>query len=162
MAITNYKKKFNNKDTHSPVKAVIKIKTTEIYFNYNIFIFKRQMQIVTFCSLHFFAKCTKQSSVIKILIMSDKIFILQIILNPSNLKSFLVLILARVQLEDCSLNSFVKKLRWTIVIMNLVVIAQFFKIIYTSIFKHILAVCSTQNRFFRSVLTYFRTVETNG
>lgn len=61
---------------------------------------KRQMQMVASRISHSFAKCAEQSLIIRALIISDGISTLWITLNPSDLRSFLVLILAGVPFEN--------------------------------------------------------------
>lgn len=93
--------------------------------------------------------------------ISDRMSTIWITLNPSNLWSFLILILAKVQLGDNSSNAFAEEFKQATAIINLMAIAQFFEAIYTSIFKRFLAARSIENRLFGPVLTYFRTVKTN-
>lgn len=93
--------------------------------------------------------------------ISDRMSTIWIMLNPSNLWSFLVLILAKVQLGDNSLNASVEEFGQAMAIINLMAIAQFFEAICTNIFKRFLAARSTKSRLLRPVLTYFRIVKTN-
>lgn len=72
-----------------------------------------------------------------------------IILNPSNFRSFLVLILAKVRLKDSSSNAFIKKFGQATIIIDLVALAKFFEATCTSIFKHILATRSTKSGLLR-------------
>ena len=72
------------------------------------------------------------------------------------------MIFANIWLRDNGLNTSAKKFIQAIVVINVIVIAQFFEAICTSIFKQFLTVKSTKGRFFRSVLIYFGIVEING
>lgn len=66
------------------------------------------------------------------------------------------------KLKNSDLNTSAQVFRQAVAIINLVTIAHFFETTCISIFKRFLAVGLTNNRFFRSVLTYFRIVKTNG
>lgn len=59
------------------------------------------------------------------------------------------------------MNVFIKKFKWTIIIINLVTIAQFFKIIYIGIFNYFLVIWFIENRLFKIVLTYFEIIKIN-
>lgn len=64
---------------------MIEIKIFGRYTNPTILILKHRLQIVASPSPHLFAKCAEQTLFIRKLIISDVMFILWIMLNPSNL-----------------------------------------------------------------------------
>lgn len=109
----------------------------------------------------FFAKCIEQSLFIKMLMISNRICTMWIMLNLSDLQSFLILIFAKVQLRNSNLNTSVKKFRQATAIINLLAIAQFFKATCTGIFKRLLAAKFTEDGLFGLVSTYFGKVEIN-
>ena len=88
--------------------------------------------------------------------------VLWIILNSSNLRSFLVLILASVKYESLEISNITDVFVYTIAIINPIAITQFFETISTGIFDHMLPARSNHGGFLVHVFTYFGTVETNG
>lgn len=72
------------------------------------------------------------------------------------------MILVRVQFENNDSNTFTKKFKQTIAVMNLIAMAQFFEAIYISIFKHFLAARSIKKELLRLVSTYYGMIEING
>ncbi len=121
-----------------------------------------QVQIIAFHSPHFFVNCVEQNLFIRLLMFSNEISIIWIMLNLSDLCSFLVLILANVRLKNSNSSTFAKELRRTTTVINLMTVAQFFKAICTSIFKCLLKTGPTGERLFEPVLIYYKMVETNG
>lgn len=143
-------------------KAVAEIKTTEKYFNPTIFTLECHVQIVVSCSLHFFAKYFEQNLIIRALIISNGMFSVWIKLNLLELFSFLILIFAKVQLENNRSATFAGEFRRVTAIINPVTIAQFFETTCTSIFKCLFAAGSTKSGLFGPVSTYFDIIKTNG
>lgn len=95
------------------------------------------------------------------LIISNKIFILSITLNPSDYQNFMVLIFFDMGFDDNRLTTFIEKFLQVIAIMNLIAITQFFEIIYTAIFKLFLIIESIKDNLLGLVLTYFEMVKIN-
>lgn len=126
------------------------------------FTLKCQVQIIASHSPHLFTKCAKQSLFIRALMISNGISILWITLNPSDLQSFLVLIFADVWFENNGPTNSTKEFRQAKSIINLLVLAQFFKTIYTGIFKYLLIIRSIKRGLLGIVSIYFGTLETNG
>lgn len=83
-----------------------------------------------------FVRYTNQAIYIKALIISNKIFVLWIILNPLDLRSFFVFILAGIRYEGSKSNNTADIFARVTVTMNLIVVAQFFEIISINIFDH--------------------------
>lgn len=84
-------------------------------------------------------------------------------LNPSDLRSPLVLSLAGVKLDPALLDTTaIKNLQESTATMNSVAIAQSFDVICKEIFEYLLAAGSKTGGIFGPVSTYFGTVETNG
>lgn len=82
-------------------------------------------------------------------------------INPSNLQSMLILILADMQYKDnCGISSTKTFIQMT-AIMNFVTVACLFEAIYYSIFEYLLAASSEDRRLLGPVSTYFSIVETN-
>lgn len=79
---------------------------------------------------HSFVKYIKQKEIIIVLIISDGILTMWIMLNPLDIRIFMILIFADIQFKDNSLIISTQKLKQVNAIMNLVTIAQFFKAIY--------------------------------
>lgn len=129
--------------------------------NLAIFLLERHIQIVTSCSSHSFSKYAKQSLFIKVLIISNKMATLQIKLNLSNLRSFLVLIFAVVRFGENEETTSAEDFQQVTTIINPVVVTQFFETIYTSIFKGFFITEITNGGFLGSVSTYFETIEMN-
>ncbi len=94
--------------------------------------------------------------------ISGRIFTIRIILNLSDLCSFLVLILAGVCFEDNGSSTSTEEFRRATAVLNPVAVAQFFETTYTNIFKRLLAAGSTREGLLGPVSTYYRMVETNG
>lgn len=86
---------------------------------------------------------------------------LWIILNLLDFQSFLILIFADVQFENNTSTTSIKEFGWVIVIMNLIVIAQFFETVYTKIFINLLVVEFIKNSFLGSISIYFKTIKIN-
>lgn len=126
--------------------SAAKIKITGKCSNPAIFTLERQVQIIAFRFPHFFAKCAKQSLFIKALMTNDGMFTIWITLNPSDLWSFLVLILAGVQLGGNGSNAFAEEFRRATATMNPVAVAQFYEATCTGIFKRLLAAQSTKGK----------------
>ncbi len=143
-------------------KAAVEIKTTGKCTNPAILTLERQLQIVASHSPHSFAKCAEQNLFIRSLMISNGMSIIWITLNPSDFRSFLVLILASVRLEDSGSSTSAEKFRWATAVMNPVAVAQFFEAICTGILKRLLAAGSTGEGLRGPVSTYYGTVETNG
>lgn len=61
--------------------------------------------------------------------------IIWIMLNLTDIYSFLVLILASMRFKYNDLNTFIEEFKQAIMVINLIAIAQFFEVIYISIFK---------------------------
>ncbi len=120
------------------------------------------MQIVAFRSPHSFSKCVEQNLFIRSFIMSDGMSTIWITLNPLDLCSFVVLILAGVRLKDSGSSTSAEEFRWTTAVMNPLTVAQFFEATCTGIFKRLLAAGSTGRGQLGPVSTYYGTVETNG
>lgn len=93
--------------------------------------------------------------------ISNKISSIWITLNPSDLCSFFVLILARVRLEDNRSATSAGEFGRVMAIMNLLTIAQFFKATYTSIFNCLFAAGFTEGGLLGPLSTYFGIVKTN-
>lgn len=143
-------------------KAAAEIKIIRKCTNPAILILEQQMQIVAFRSPHSFAKCVKQNLFIRLFMISDGMSTIWIMLNLSNLCSFLVLILASVRLEDSGSSISAEKFRRAIAMMNLVALAQFFEAPYTSIFKRHVGAGSMGEGLLEPVSIYYGMVETNG
>lgn len=120
------------------------------------------MQIITFRSPYWFAKCAKQSLFIRALMISNKIPTLWITLNSSNLQNFLVLILIGMRFKNNRPTSLVKDFRQAIAMMNLITIAQFFEAICIANFKQFLVAEFIKSDLLEPVLIYFEIIETNG
>lgn len=88
--------------------------------------------------------------------------VLWITLNPSDLRSFLVLVLAGMRFVDNDQNISADLFAQTTATMNLVAVAKFFEATCTGIFEHLLAAGSQEGGLLGPVSTYFGTVETNG
>ena len=67
--------------------------------------------------------------------MSNRMPIIWIMLNLTDIYSFLVLILASMRFKYNDLNTFIEEFKQAIMVINLIAIAQFFEVIYISIFK---------------------------
>ena len=98
----------------------------------------------------------------KATMISDGMLVLWITLNPSDFRSFLVLVLAGVRYESSESNRTADAFAFATATMNLLAIAQFFEAICTSIFKHLLATGPKNGGLPGPVSTYFGKVETNG
>ncbi len=142
-------------------KAAAEIKTNGKYTNPAILTLEHQVQIVASRSPHSFAKCAKQNLFIRLLMINNGMSIIWITLNPSDLHSFLVLILAGMRLEDSGLSTSAKEFRRATAVINLVAVAQFFEATCTGIFKHLLAARFTGEGLLRPLSTYYEIVETN-
>ncbi len=94
--------------------------------------------------------------------ISDGMSTIWITLNPSDLRSFLVLILAGMRLDDSGSSTFAKEFNQATAVMNPVAVAQFFEATCTGFFKHLLATGFTGEGLLGPVSTYYGTVETNG
>ncbi len=92
-------------------KAAAEIKTTGKCTNPVILTLGRHVQIVASRSPHSFAKCAEQNLFIRSLMISDGMSTVWITLNPSDLRSFLVLILAGVRLGDSGSNTSAEEFR---------------------------------------------------
>lgn len=104
---------------------------------------------------HLFAKCADQAIHIKILMISDGIPILLITSNPSNFQSFLILNLADMQYKKSKNNNAANIFAYATSIINFLVVAQFFKTIYKSIFKHLFAAGSRDGGLVMPIPMYF-------
>ena len=91
------------KETHALVDAItfsqleaaaIEIKKTGKCTDSTIFKLERQVQVVAVTTPHSFAKCADQAIHMKALMLSDGMPVLWIMINPSDLRSVLVLVLA--------------------------------------------------------------------
>ncbi len=129
--------------------------------NPTILTLERQVQIVAFRFSHSFAKCIEQNLFIRSLMIRNGMSTIWIILNLSDLRSFLVLILVGIRLEDRGLSTSTKEIRWAKAVMNLVAVAQFFEATWTCIFKRFLAARSMGIGLLEPVSTYYEMVETN-
>lgn len=136
--------------------------TTNRCTNLAISTLKCQVQIIASCSPHLFTKCAEQSLFIRALMISDGMSILWITLNLSNLQSFLVLIFADVRFENNRPTNSTEEFRQAKSIMNPIAVVQFFKAIYTGIFKCFLATRSIERGLLGTVSIYFGMLETNG
>ncbi len=142
-------------------KLVEEMKATEKCTNLTILKFERQVHIVAAQTPHLFARCADQAIYIKALMIRDKIQVLWIVLNPMDIRSFLVLVLAGVEYKGSESNGTTETFTRVIVIINPVVVAHCFETICMRIFEYLLAAGSDCGGFLRPVSTYFRTVETN-
>ncbi len=77
--------------------AAAKIKKTDKCTDPDILTLEQQVQIVAFKSPHSFTKCVNQATYIKTLMVNDGMPVLWIMINPSDLQSPLILILADMQ-----------------------------------------------------------------
>ncbi|WP_375449088.1 hypothetical protein [uncultured Nostoc sp.] len=123
---------------------------------------ERQVQIVASKTPHCFAKCANQAIHIKALMLSDGMPVLWITINPSDLQSTLVLILAGMRYEDNGVNNSAEAFARMTATMNPVAVARFFEATCRGIFEHLLAAGSKDGWLLGPVSTYFGTVETNG
>lgn len=82
-------------------------------------------------------------------------------LNPSDLRSFLILIFTGVQLRDSSSNVSTEEFGQAKTIINPVAMSQFFEATCVTIFKRFLAARSTKSRLLGPVSTYYGIVEIN-
>lgn len=144
------------------IKAAAEIKTTEKCSNPAILILECYIQIVASRFPHSFVKCFEQRLIIRALMISNGISPIWVTLNVSDFCSFLILILAEVQLENNGLVISTGEFGKITAIMNPVAVAQFFEAACTSIFKRLFAARSTQSSLLGPVSTYFGTMETNG
>lgn len=88
---------------------------------------ERQIQVVGHKAPHSHAKCAEQAVPIKALMVSDGMPSLWIMLNPSDLKSPLVLSLAGVEFEtDIASHTAIAKIREKTATMNPVAVASIF------------------------------------
>ncbi len=123
---------------------------------------KKQVQIVASKSPHSFIECTKQATHIKTLILNDRILVLWIMINLSDPRNLLILILTSMQYKFNSANTSAKAFARMIAIMNpIAVFAHFFELTYCCIFEHLLAAGSKDRVFLGLIFTYFGIVETN-
>ena len=149
--------------TLSQLEAVAaEIKETVKCTDPDILMLKQQVQIVTSKTPHSFAKCANQATHFKTLMLSNRMPVLWITINPFDLRSTLVLILAGMRYEDNGVNNSVEVFARMTATMNPVAVTRFFEAICRSIFEYLLAAGYKDGGFFGPVSTYFGTVETNG
>ncbi len=94
--------------------------------------------------------------------ISDGMSTIWIMLNLSDLHSFLLLIFTGRHLKDSSLSTSAEKFRQATIVMNLVAVVQFFKATCTGIFKHLLVAGFMGGKLLRLVSNYYKTVKTDG
>ena len=115
------------------------IKETGKCIDPDILMIKRQVQIVASKTPYYFAKCAKQATHIKVLMLSDRMSMLWITINPSDLQSTLVLIFADIRYKDNGVNNSAEAFARLTATMNPVAMARFFEATCRSIFEHLLA-----------------------
>ena len=91
--------------------------------------------------------------------ISDGMPVVSIILNPSDLRSFWVLVIAGMRYESSESKDKEDGFAHFTKTMNPVAVAQYFEAIYTSIFEHLLALGSNNDGLLGPMSTYFGTVE---
>ena len=144
-------------------RAAGEIKRTGKCTDPNIFALERQVQVVTRLAPNSYAKCHEQAVYIKALMVNNGMPVLWITLNPSDLKSALVLTLAGVQISDANAGSeSASRFRAATATMNPVAVAQFFEATCATVFDGLLHDGVSGTGFLGPVSTYFGTVETNG
>lgn len=142
--------------------AAVEIRKTGKYTDPDILTLERQVQIIASKTPHSFAKCANKATHIKALMLSDGIPVLWITINPSDLQSTLVLILAGMRYQDNGINNSAEVLARKTAIMNPVAVTYFFEATCHGIFEHLLVAGSKDEGLLGPVSTYFGTVETNG
>ena len=144
-------------------RAAVEIKATGKCTDSDIFALERQVQVVAKSAPNSYAKCYEQAVYIKALTINHGMPALWITLNPSDLKSPLVLTLAGVQILDANHRTeSASHLHAATATMNPVAVAQFFEATCSAIFENLLHHGSTNSGLLGPVSTYFGTVETNG
>lgn len=150
-----------NSISHSQLEhAAAEIRSTGKCSNPTILSFECQVQVVVGRASNSFAKYAEQTAYIKVLMVRNGMLIIWMMLNPNDLKSKLVLMLARVQYEIDSRAT--ANIHAATVTMNPVAIAQFFSATCKGIFDHLLAFGTNDKGLFGPISMYFGTVEING
>ena len=143
-------------------RAASEIKATGKCTDGDIFALERQVQVVARSAPNSYAKCYEQAIYIKALMVDHGMPALWITINPSDLKSPLVLTLAGVEILDANHRAqSVSYLYAATATMNPIAVAQFFEATCSAIFDYLLHHGSTGLGLLGPVSTYFGTVETN-
>ena len=109
------------------------------------------------------AKCYEQAFYIKALMVNDGMPALWIALNPSDLKSTLVLTLAGVRIPDSDgQNQSASRLHSATATMISVAVAQFFEATCSAVYENLLQDGLADSGLLGPISTCFRTVGTNG
>ena len=144
-------------------RAAAEIKATGTFTDSYIFALELQVQVVAKSAPNSYAKCYEQAVYIKALMVNHGMPALWITLNPSDLKSTLVLTLAGVQIsESQSPNQNATSFYSAVATMNPIAVAQFFETICSAVFENLLSSDAIHSGFLGPVSTYFGIVETNG
>lgn len=145
---------------HKQLRKVAElIKTINICTDPTVLALKQLVQLVSAHVPHLFAKCYKYYLQLRALMITNRISLLWITFNPLDLQSFIVFLLAGINLPVFKRAALAFKT--AIATMNLVAIATFFDETCKAIFNHLFATGSGESRLFGLVLTDFGTVETN-
>ena len=144
-------------------RAAGEIKRTEKCTDPDIFALERQVQVVARLAPNSYAKCHEQAVYIKALMVNNGMPVLWITVNPSDLKSVMVLTLAGVQMSDANVGSEIAScFRAATATINPVAVAQFFEATCAAVFDGLLHDGVSRTGFLGLVSTYFGTVKTNG
>ncbi len=141
-------------------EAVELVWTTNICKDPAVLALENLVQLVSLHVSHFFAKYYKYCLQMRALMITNRMPVLLITFNPSDLQCPIVLWLAGIRLPVSDNTALAFKTATAII--NPVAIVMFFNETCKAIFDHLLAAGSIEGRLFDPMSTYFGTVETNG
>ena len=141
------------------ITIIKKIKETNRCTNPAILALEQQVQIVITHVPHLYARCFQFKLRLKALMITDRIPILWITINPTDLQYLFVICLARVELdlESDVAPVFARKTA----IINPVTMAKFFDIICKAVLLSLFANEHHDGGLLGPVSTYFKIVKTN-